>query len=543
MVRIHVGQPKPLDLNIVVKKILLLALTIGFSPVICFSTETTNVAPQQDEAVILTPKPSPRPRINSAKVFGVRPGSPFLFTIAATGDRPMTFSAKKLPAGLQLDPQTGRITGKLDTAGDYVVTLRAQNKLGSAEQRFRITCGKQIGLTPAMGWNSWNCFASAVSEDKVKAAADAMVASGLINHGWTYINIDDFWQVHRDSKDPTLQGPHRTEDGRILPNPRFPDMKGLADYVHNKGLRIGLYSSPGPWTCGGCVGSFDHEQQDAKQYADWGFDYLKYDWCSYMVDMELQRGKSGQTVEQAKSWNGARPKDVVSLMRPYAIMRDALEQQPRDILFSLCQYGMGNVWEWGAEVHGISWRTTGDITDTWKSMSGIGFSQTNQAKFAGPGHFNDPDMLVVGKVGWGPQLHPTHLTPNEQYTHISLWCLLSAPLLIGCDMTQLDDFTMNLLSNDEVLEVDQDPLGKQAIRVAKNGDLEVWAKDMKDGSKAVGLFNRGAAPATVEAKFSDLGVSGRCRVRDLWRQKDLGHFRKTFSATVPRHGVVLVRIW
>jgi alpha-galactosidase len=478
----------------------------------------------KEEAIILTPKSSPQPRINSAKVFGVRPGAPFLFTIAATGDRPMTFTAQDLPAGLQLDPQSGRIAGILKEKGDYAVTLRAKNALGEATRKFKIICGAQTGLVPALGWNSWNCFASAVTAEKVKSAADAMVRSGLINHGWTYINIDDYWQVHRDSKDSTLQGPHRDAEGHILPNPRFPDMKGLTDFIHAKGLKAGLYSSPGPWTCGGCVASWQHEDLDAQSYGQWGFDYLKYDWCSYG---DIVRGDDS----------------LATLQRPYRVMRAALDKVNRDILFSFCQYGMGNVWEWGAEIGGNSWRTTGDIQDTWSSMSHIGFGQAGHEKYAGPGHFNDPDMLVVGKVGWGPSLHPTRLSPNEQYTHISLWCLLAAPLLIGCDMTQMDDFTLSLLSNDEVLEVNQDPLGRQAARAAQNGQLEIWAKDMEDGSKAVGLFNRGTSETPVTANWSDLGLTGKQSVRDLWRQKDLGEFTGSFTASVPRHGVVLVRIW
>jgi alpha-galactosidase len=477
-----------------------------------------------EAAVILTPPASPKPRINGAEIFGVRPGSPFLFTIAATGDRPMTFAADHLPAGLQLDPQTGHITGKLGKKGEYDVTLRAKNALGTAKRKFKIVVGDKIALTPPMGWNSWNCFASAVSEEKVKAAADAMVKSGLINHGWTYINVDDYWQNHRDSKDPTLHGPFRDAQGSIEPNARFPDMKGMADYIHSLGLKAGLYSSPGPWTCGGCTGSWQHEQQDAAQYAAWGFDYLKYDLCSY------------HDVVPACETSPAEAK------KPYRVMGEFLKQQPRDIVFSLCQYGEFDVWQWGASVDGNSWRTTGDISDSWGSMSEIGFNQDKAAPYAKPGNWNDPDMLIVGKVGWG-HLHPTRLTPNEQYTHISLWCLLSAPLLIGCDMTQLDPFTLNLLENDEVLAVDQDPLGKEAMTVAKNGETRVYAKDLADGSKAVGLFNLGETETQVTVNWSDLGLKGKLHVRDLWRQKSLGKFKNSFSATVPRHGVVLIKVW
>ena len=255
---------------------------------------------------ILTPPAPATPRINGANVFGVRPGSPFLFTIPATGDRPMTFSADHLPRGLKLDAKTGHITGVLKTRGEFIVTLRAGNSLGTAEKKFRIVCGDQIALTPPMGWNSWNCFAGAVSEEKVKGAADAMVKSGLINHGWTYINVDDYWQNHRDSKDPTLRGPFRDKDGVIVPNSRFPDMKGMADYIHDLGLKAGLYSSPGPWTCGGCTGSWQHEEQDAQTYAKWGFDYLKYDWCSY-GDIAL---KEMTNVMMVQLWGKTAPDDA-----------------------------------------------------------------------------------------------------------------------------------------------------------------------------------------------------------------------------------------
>ncbi|HTY86459.1 MAG TPA: putative Ig domain-containing protein [Candidatus Acidoferrum sp.] len=487
-------------------------------------------------SLILTPPAPDTPRINGPDIFGVRPGSPFLYAIPATGARPMEFSADHLPRGLKLDAKTGRITGKLKKPGAFNVLLRAKNARGSAERSFRIVVGDQIALTPPMGWNSWNCFASAVSEDKVKRAAEAMVKSGLAQHGWTYINVDDYWQNHRDAKDPTLRGPFRDAKGNIVPNSRFPDMQGLADYIHGLGLKAGLYSSPGPWTCGGCAGSWQHEEQDARQYAQWGFDYLKYDWCSYG---SIASGKVTNTLN-IPLW-GKKATNDAGAIYPYKVMGDFLRRQPRDIVFSLCQYGMADVWKWGAGVGGNCWRTTGDITDTWKSMSGIGFKQDRAAPYAGPGHWNDPDMLVVGQVGWG-KLHPTRLTPDEQYTHLSLWCLLAAPLLIGCDLEQLDDFTLNLLGNDEVLAVDQDPLGRQATCISSNGATCVFAKNLEDGALAVGLFNTGTNSSPVVAAWSDLKLTGRQRVRDLWRQRDLGGFEEKFEAPVAPHGVVLVKI-
>jgi len=470
--------------------------------------------------VTLTPKPSAKPRINGAKVFGVRPNAPVQFTIAATGKTPLEFSAVNLPKGLKLDKNSGIITGILSNEGEYTVTVKVKNSVGSAQRKLALVCGNKIALTPPMGWNSWNCFAGSVSAEKVKAAADEMIKKGLINHGWTYINIDDYWETKPGSNDPTLQGDPRDQDGFIIPNKRFPDMKNLSSYIHSKGLKMGVYSSPGPLTCGGCTASFGYEEKDAQKYGEWGVDYLKYDWCSYKGNTYL----------------------LADLMKPYLVMRDALNKNKRDIVFSLCQYGMGNVWEWGNKVGGNCWRTTGDIEDTWESMSEIGFNQTGHEKYAKPGNWNDPDMLVVGMVGWGPSLHPTHLLPNEQYTHISLWCLLSAPLLIGCDMTQLDDFTLGLLTNDEVIEVNQDPLGKQASRISKSGDFEIWAKELEDGSKAVGLFNRGDKKAEISADLNQLGFTGKTTVRDLWRQKDLGKFDSQFNTMVASHGVVLVKI-
>ena len=490
---------------------------------------------------ILTPKPSAEPRITGAKVFGVRPGSPFQYLVTATGDRPMTFSALGLPKGLKINVKTGIVTGQLSKVGTYIVTLKAKNAKGTAERKFRIECGDRIALTPPMGWNSWNCFANEVSADKVKRAVNAMVKSGLINHGWTYINIDDFWENHRDSKDQTLRGKLRDEVGNIIPNSRFSDMKALADYVHGQGLKIGLYSSPGPWTCGGSAGSYGYEKKDAESYAKWGFDYLKYDWCSYGNVIDGLPDNDPLKVSSL-SYNGG--SELNTAMKPFKVMGKFLRQQPRDIVFSVCQYGMSDVWKWGDSVNGNCWRTTNDITDTWTSVKNIILDQDKSAPYAKPGNWNDPDMLVIGTVGWGNP-HPSKLKPDEQYLHVSLWSLFSAPLLIGCDMEKLDDFTLNLLTNDEVIEVNQDPLGKQATCVQTIGDLRIYVKELEDGSRVIGFCNFGLETVDLAYKdFDKLGLKGLFVVRDLWRQKDISNVNTQtgqLALKVPVHGVLLYK--
>ena len=459
---------------------------------------------------LLTPKAAARPRINGPDVFGARPQHPFQYKIPASGEKPLQYAVKNLPEGLQLDPATGIITGVVRNKGSFPVKLSAKNKQGSAEKDFTIVIGDKIGLTPALGWNSWNAWGLSVSDEKVRISAKAM-ADHLIDHGWTYINIDDGWEA-----------PERTATGELPPNSKFPDMKKLTDYIHGLGLKMGIYSSPGPRTCGGYLGSYQHEEQDAKMFADWGIDYLKYDWCSY---------------SQIAPPNP----DLNELKKPYVVMRGALDKVNRDIIYSLCQYGWGDVWKWGAEVGGNSWRTTGDITDTWMSLSRIGFAQDKASPYAEPGAFNDPDMLVVGKVGWGPRLRNSRLTADEQYTHISLWNLLASPLLIGCDMGQLDDFTLNLLTNDEVLSIGQDALGKQAVKIIDKDSTQVWVKELKDGSKAVGIFNLSNTAKKQTINFADIQLNSQVKLRDLWRQKDLGNATNSFAATLPSHGVVLLK--
>jgi len=472
----------------------------------------SKIIQSQDFPYILTPKPAETPRINGARVFGAHPGSIFLFRIPATGVRPMTFTALNLPEALVLDAATGIITGKVEKAGEYTVTLSAKNEKGEAKRDLRIVIGDKLALTPPMGWNSWNVWGLAVDNEKVKASADVFISSGLADHGYTFVNIDDGWEA-----------PERGKNGEILTNEKFPDIKATSDYVHSKGLRFGIYSSPGPRTCGGYLGSYQHEMQDATTYANWGIDYLKYDWCSYSEVCPDQN-----SLEEQK--------------KPYILMGECLQKQPRDIVYSLCQYGMGDVWKWGGSVNGNLWRTTGDIEDTWESLSGIGFRQYTPAPFSKPGNWNDPDMLVVGWVGWGPKLHPSRLTASEQYTHISLWALLSAPLLMGCDLTRLDDFTMNLLTNDEVIDIDQDPLGKSAMPVVKTPEYQVWVKELEDGSKAIGLFNLSKNEMKISVDWTKAGLSGMQTVHDVWRQKDLGSFDNSFETSVLSHGVTLIKV-
>ncbi len=488
---------------------------------VTFRKSVQSLHEEEGVPYILTPPIKPQPQINGARVYGERVGKPFLFRIPATGKRPMTFSAEGLPEGLKLDRQTGIISGRVMHRGNYDVLVTAQNDLGKDQKKLHIVIGDQIVLTPPMGWNSWNVWGLSVTQDRVYAAAKAFTDKGLVNHGWTYINIDDGWEIFGKSNEPK-----RKPNGEIRTNKKFPNIKKLGDDIHAFGLKLGIYSSPGPLTCGGYTASYGHEEQDAHTFAKWGIDYLKYDLCTYRKLMKDQN-------------------DPKELIPPYQKMHKALQKVNRDIVYSICEYGLGKVWEWGAKVGGNLWRTTGDIWDDWNQVVSIGFRQEQAAPFAGPGHWNDPDMLVVGWVGWGDHLHYTDLTPDEQYTHVSLWALLSAPLLLGCDLNKLDDFTMNLITNDEVIAIDQDPLGKQAVPVPviKTDAIQVYKKELSDGNWAVGVFNLDKATKSFKLDFKKIGLPGRVRIRDVWRQKNLGTFDDAFTVKVPAHGVYLFKLF
>jgi alpha-galactosidase len=489
---------------------------------------------------ILTPKAPDTPRINGPKVYGARKKADFLYRIPATGVRPMRFEAKGLPRGLKLNPDTGIISGRARRKGVFNVTLKAVNALGSDERTLRIEIGDRISLTPPLGWNSWNCWGNTVTQEQIMQSARAMVDKGLADCGWTYINIDDGWQGIRGGKWNGIQ-----------PNSKFPDMKALGDSIHALGLKFGIYSGPWITTYAGHIGSscdspdgkywwiedglvdgvlkldrsklnreefrifgkYSFARADAKQWAEWGVDYLKYDW---------------------------NPNDEWWLRD----MREAIDATGRDIVYSISNHSrvvLGPVLQKYAQC----WRTTGDIRDTWQSMSDIGFKgQDCWAGFRGPGNWPDADMLVLGKVGWGRKMHWTELNPWEQYTHITLWAILASPMLLGCDMAMLDDFTVSLLTNTEVLDVNQDPLGIQGVNTIQGDGHATYVKLLEDGSVAVALFNLGEEERTLGFTPFKLGILGEQTVRDLWRQQDMGKVtgKKRWEVTVPPHGAAFYRL-
>jgi alpha-galactosidase len=435
----------------------------------------------------VTVPPSPRPAATTTQ----RPGM-----------RPITYDGSYKDGALTLATQSrnGLVTGvahkvtKEATMPPALLPLPALKDLPD----------NGLARTPPMGWNSWNKFAGRVDDASVRGMADAMVSSGMAKAGYVYINIDDTWELGRDA------------NGNITSNKKFPDMKALADYVHSKGLKIGIYSSPGPKTCAGYEGSFGHEQQDAKTFAAWDIDYLKYDLCS---DLDIYKD------------------DAPTLQAIYQQMGEALQQTHRPIVYSLCEYGRAAVWTgWGEKSGGNLWRTTGDISDRWDSMDRIGFSQIKLAPFAKPGHWNDPDMLEIGNGG---------MTADEYRTHMSLWSLLAAPLIAGNDLRTMTDETKSILMNAEVVAIDQDPEYKPVTSVTSEGGIEVLMRPLHDGSVAVGLFNRTAAPADAQFAHSSLpaGFTGKkLAARDLWSHQPVAVEEDAFKATVPSHGVVLLKI-
>lgn len=481
--------------------------------------------PVKKEPYILTPESPATPLINNPAVYGATPGAEFIWSVMASGRQPMTYGAKGLPKGLKIDKNTGVISGRAAKKGDYKVTLTAKNSLGSDSREVTIKIGDRISLTPIMGWSSWNCWRFDASDEILRRTTDIMHEK-LHPFGWTYVSVDDGWEAAE-----------RTSGGVLHGNANWPDMKALTDYMHSRGMKFGIYSSPGPTTCGNYLASYGHEDIDARTWADWGVDYLKYDYCSHtQVEKDSSEG---------------------SIRAPYDLMREAIDRTGRDIVYCV-GYGAPRVWIWGAEAGGNHWRTTCDITDRWNVVQAIGNCQDVCAPATAPGRFNDPDMMVVGEVGggWGAPKHPTLLTPDEQYAHVSLWAILSAPLLLGCDMERLDDFTLSLLTNREVIAVDQDELCAPAVKKVTPGG-QIWHKPLADGSVAVGCFNMdpyfvlwdqsdGEAMQHRMYRFTvdpaEFGLTGPVTVRDLWRNADIGREEGAFEVEVPYHGVKFMKL-
>ena len=473
------------------------------------------------------------PVINPPFVTGNYPETPFLFAVPTQGVRPIVWTAEGLPEGLEIDGSTGIISGNAGQKGEYEVHITAENRFGKAASRLVIKIGDLLALTPPMGWNSWNTFDVNISDSLIRQIADSMVSTGMRDLGYHYINIDDYWQlVDRD------------KNGRIQVNrEKFPDgIKAVADYVHAKGLKLGIYSDAANLTCGGVAGSYGYEEQDAMDFASWGIDLLKYDYC-----------------------NAPPPRD--SAIVRYTRMAKALRNTNRSIVFSICEWGEGGLpphgqaggrkpHEWAASVGGNYWRTTLDIRNAWlldvynagsNSIMQILDINAPLADYAGPGHWNDPDMLVVGidtsRTTVVNRAGAKGCTHEEYKSHMSLWCLMASPLLCGNDIRNMSQETKSILLNREIIAINQDPLGKQAKKIQDDGDREVFAKPLADGSWAVGLLNRNdTAQAPFRISWQELGIEGRWMVRDVWEHQDLGEYSGFFEKQVLPHQCVVIRL-
>jgi alpha-galactosidase len=520
-------------------------------PCLTVSARAETYDARVDGTQILTPPAGPAPAINGPEVYGVRPGSPVIYRIPTTGSRPIRFTAKDLPATLRLDQAKGVVTGHAPaSAGRHVVTLHAENDHGKNERKLTFVVGDKFALTPPMGWNHWYTHYHFITDAKIRAAAETMVASGMADVGYSYVSIDDCWMrlapeyvqqsINKNQKTPStgldldaVVGEVRDTGGRILPNKNFPDMPALTGFIHALGLKAGIYSSPGPRTCQQFEGSYGHEDIDVKTYADWGFDLLKYDWCKY--------GEVFNALPRDQQTHAARQK-------PYRLMAPILARQKRDIQLNLCQYGMAEVWKWGAEV-GQSWRVGGDLghTITKNGVYEIARKTINIREHNGPSSWNDPDYLILGK--WVSPFDkasppaPVKLTPNEQYSYMSLWCLMACPLFFSGDMGAIDDFTRGLLCNPELIAINQDVLGRCAAPVRMDDGVWILKKELADGSIAIGLFDiANQGDQEISVTLAELGINQPCRMRDLWRRKDAGTVGDKLTVRVGSRGCAVLRL-
>lgn len=514
-------DPKPLNIKLTGIKDLLLKATggPGYTHVDWVDTKFSysGLCPKtawspEELAVNRMNIQNPKPRINGSMIVGNKPNTPFYYPMAVIGIRPLNYKAEGLPQGLSLDKKTGIISGVPTQTGEYQVKLTAINSVGKANRILKILVGDKLALTPPMGFLSWNVIEGSINATIVRETADAFVNFGFRDVGYHYIIMDDGWEGGRDG------------NGCIFPDKqKFPDgMKSIGDYLHEKGLKFGIYSSPGALTCAGYPGSLDYEDLDVKTWASWGVDYLKYDFCS-----------TPRT----------RAKEL------YVLMGRLLEKSDRSFLYSI---GAGDISaEYGLVGGAHLWRTAGDIRDQWYLGNKNGViecfdrQQPKFTKYQSPGNRNDPDMLVVGIYGKGASandLDAKGCNDIEYKSQMSLWALLSAPLYISADVRNISRSALEILTNPEVIEVNQDPLGKLPNRYLATADQETWVKDIEDGSKAIVLLNRSPNQLVMKVKWEEIGLIGKQYVRDLWLRKDLGAMSDSFSVTVPSHGVTLIRV-
>ncbi len=489
--------------------------------------------------------------IHGPSIFGASANKPFSYTIPATGERPLKFKAEGLPEGLQLDPANGQISGAARSDGDFEVLLSAENRHGKTEKEFTIAIGRGLALTPPMGWNSWNAWRHWVDDDKIRAAAHDLVQTGLAARGYSYVNIDSCWQGKRGGK-----------HGAIQPNRKFPDMDSLAEHIHSLGLKLGIYSTPWtiPWGCtkeearenwdgdqligsssgepdpkytpnsipeGRYVGIDKHEAQDMDQWVQWGVDFLKYDW---------------------------NPTDPESLERMGRIVKEA----GRDIVMSICTNARL------ADVETIKkwtnmWRGLEDTDDIWPNVLQNAFLTEDERNedwrpHVEPGSWNDLDMLALGpQFQSATKTNPNRLSPDEQITSMTAWALYPSPLILSCDLSALTDFELRLFANEEVIAVNQDPLGKPAVRLWEKRqqslqdaqpeqNARIWARSLADGCIAIGFFNMAEAPATLSVELKDLGLTGLVSARNLWERRDIGQVQDLLSIEVPKHGAQLLLV-
>ena len=433
------------------------------------------------------------PLLGGTKVIGNHPNTPLLFTIPASGLKPMLYEAIGLPNGLNIDANTGFITGTVKEAGEYKVKVTVSNAEGKVSEEIKIVIGDKLCLTPALGWNSWNVFTRDISEKMLMEIADAMVSNGMRDLGYQYINIDDYWHATE-----------REMDGRPKADPaKFPHgMKYLADYVHSRGLKLGIYSCAGDKTCGKCFGGYQHEDIDAKTYAEWGIDLLKYDYCFA-------------------------PWGQKAAIERYTKMGTALKNSGRSIVFSICEWGIRKPWKWAASTGGSYWRSTPDIMDTWSGgtpwqmgVTNILHREQGKEQYAGPGHWNDPDMLLVGNHGQGKATGGngkfTGMTQEEYKTHFALWCMLAAPLLTSCDLRSVSKEDLALMTNRTLLAINQDPLGEQAKIIKKDDGLWFYKKNLADGRVAIAVFNSNEEDGSYTLNLKALGLNPNSKAVETW---------------------------